>query len=109
MAITDIKSEWMYAWDDGWGGEQGVLIMNLDGPANVLAQATVATYNPNDGGSYGQGYVQGYIANGHYVDATAGGTNPLPLVYADGVTSVWFTVNVLQGDVVCVANIFIFG
>ena len=31
MAITDIKSEWMYAWAiDGCGGEQGLLIMNLD-------------------------------------------------------------------------------
>jgi hypothetical protein len=53
--------------------------------------------------------VQGYIANGHYVDATAGGTMGVPYVYVNGATSVWFTANVLQGYVECVANIFIFG
>jgi hypothetical protein len=51
MAITDIRTEWVNAWDDGWGAEQWPLIMNLDGPANVLAQITLVTYNPNDGSS----------------------------------------------------------
>ena len=109
MAITDIKTSWVNAWDDGWGGEQWPLIMNLDAPANVLAQITLVTCNPNDGGSYGQGYIQGYIADGHYVDATEGGTTYVPYVYVNGATSVWFTANVLQGFVECVANIFIFG
>jgi hypothetical protein len=54
MAITDIKTEWVNAWDNGWGGEQWPLIMNLDGPADILAQITLVTYSPNDGGSYGQ-------------------------------------------------------
>jgi hypothetical protein len=108
MAVSGIMADWEYVWDDGWGGSQATFMMNLNEPSDVLAQITLCTYNPNDGGSYGQGYIQGYIAGGHYVDATDGNTKAVPFVYVNGATSVWFTVNVLQGFVACVANIFTF-
>jgi len=105
MGIAGLYFVDVSAWDDGWGGEQWFLTINLDGPSNAVAQITIATYNPNDGGSYGQGLVTGYVQDGHPFDVSG---NNDPFLYVNGATSFTFEANVLQGDVLCTANVFVY-
>jgi hypothetical protein len=102
MAIAGLYFSWVSAWDDGWGGEQWFVTINLDAPSNAVAQISIATYNPNDGGSYGQGLVTGYVQNGWPVDVS----DSVALLYVNGATSFTFEANVLQGMVYCIANVF---
>jgi len=104
--ITGLYFSGVGAWDDGWGGEQWFATINLDGPSNAVAQITIETYNPNDGGSYGQGLVTGYVQGGGWFDVSA---NNDAYLYVSGATSFTFEANVLQGDVFCTANVFVYG
>jgi hypothetical protein len=105
MAIGGLYFSWVSAWDDGCGGEQWFLTINLDAPSNAVAEITIATYNPNDGGSYGQGLVTGYVQNGWPHDVSSDND---PLLYVNGATSFTFEANVLQGFVDCTANVFVY-
>jgi hypothetical protein len=104
MAMAGLYFAGVSAWDDGWGGEQWYLTINLDSPSNAVAQITIATYNPNDGGSFGQGLVTGYVQDG-WPFAVSGSD---AFVYVNGATSFSFEANVLQGDVFCIANVFVY-
>lgn len=108
MAVTGILAGWSSVWDDGDGGESGTLIINLETPSDVLAQISLHAFSPSSNEALADCWIRGYIAGGHYFDATNGGADSPVYMYINNVTSVWFTAFVVSGDAVCLANICTF-